>query len=173
VDAAKPPITTERLVLSRIARDDVDDLVRMLLDPALYEYIGDAPATAGAARERAERWLRGSADPDIRWINYVARRRDDGRLVGLAQATARRADGSRFGSCEIAYLVDPPAQGHGFGTEMMRGFCAELHATLNPAELVAHIYPGHAASEGIAKAVGLAPTGDEVDGERVWRATAP
>jgi len=168
-----PAITTARLVLSRIAPDDVDELVQMLLNPALYHYIGDAPATAAAAGERVGRWLRGSADPDALWINYVARRRDDGRLVGLAQATVRRAGGSRFGACEIAYLVDPPAQGRGFGKEMMRGFCAELRKTLSPAEFIAHIYPGHAASEGIAKAVGLAPTADRVDGERVWRATTP
>jgi RimJ/RimL family protein N-acetyltransferase len=160
-------ITTERLVLTRIARGDVDDLVRMLLNPALYDYIGDAPATPADAGERVGRWLRGSADPDVLWINYVAR--DDGRLTGLAQATVRRA-GDSFGECEIAYLVDPPAQGRGFGTEMMRGCCAELRRTLNPAELTAHIHPGHAASEAVARSVGLTPTADFVAGERVWRA---
>jgi RimJ/RimL family protein N-acetyltransferase len=97
----------------------------------------------------------------VRWINYVARRA--GRLVGLARATVAR------GTCEIAYLVDPAAQHQGFGTEMMRAFCAELRATLDPAEFTAHILPGHAASEGVAKALGLVPTGDRVDGERVWR----
>lgn len=167
-----PAIVTKRLVLSRVARDDVDELVAMLLNPALYHYIAGAPASAAEAGDRVERWLRGSADPDVLWINYVARRADDGRLVGLAQATVQRASGSGFGACEIAYLVDPPAQGHGFGTEMMSGFRAELHETMKPAEFVAHIYPGHAASEGVAKALGLVPTSDRVAGEQVWRAGA-
>lgn len=166
-------IITKRLVLSRIASDDIDELVAMLLDPALYCYIGDAPESAAEARNRAERWLRGSVDPDVLWINYVARGSGDGGLVGLAQATVRRVSEARFGECEIAYLVDPPAQRHGFGTEMMSAFCVELHETMNPAEFIAHIYPGHTASERVAEAVGLTPTTDQVDGELVWRATAP
>ncbi|MFC4852050.1 GNAT family N-acetyltransferase [Actinophytocola glycyrrhizae] len=160
-----PAIATERLVLSRLARHDVDDLVAMLVKPALYRYIGDAPASAVEAGHRVERWLGGSVDPDLLWINYVARVRDDGRFVGLAQATVRRARAS----CEVAYLVDPSVQRHGFGAEMMTGFCAELRETLNPVEFIAHIHPGHVASEGVAKAIGLTPTADRVDGELVWR----
>jgi RimJ/RimL family protein N-acetyltransferase len=159
-------IATERLLLSRIARADTGDLVAMLVNPVLYQYIGEPP-TAEDAAARVGRWLRGSPDPGVLWINYVARH--DGAFVGLAQATVWRADQSRFGTCEIAYLVDPPAQRHGYGTEMMRGFCAELTGTLAPAELTAHIHPGHVASERIARAVGLVPTGELVDDERVWR----
>jgi RimJ/RimL family protein N-acetyltransferase len=155
-------IVTERLVLSRIARSDVDELVVMLSKPELYEHIGDAPGSVEEAQAKAERWLRGSADPEVRWINHVARY--DGKLVGLAQATVRAG-----GSCEIAYLVDPSAQRQGFGTEMMRAFCAELRATMDSVELVAHVLPGHVASESVARAVGLTPTEERVDGERVWR----
>lgn len=159
-----PAVTTKRLELTRITPDDVDDLVVLLLNPALYQYIGDAPPSQAEAGARVGRWLGGSPDPDVMWINYVARVRDDGRFVGLAQATARRA-----GECEIAYLVDPSVQRNGFGAEMMTGFCAELRETLAPEEFTAHIHPGHAASEGVARAVGLTPTTDHVDGERVWR----
>ncbi|TDV57700.1 GNAT family N-acetyltransferase [Actinophytocola oryzae] len=170
--APDPSILTKRLVLSRIARADVDDLVAMLRNPGLYGFIGDAPASEADARARAERWLAGSPDPTVLWINYVARTREDGMLVGLAQATVLRASETVFGQCEIAYLVDPPAQRHGYGAEMMVGFCVELNGTLAPEEFTAHIFPGHTASEGVAKAVGLSPTEDYVDGERVWRATA-
>jgi RimJ/RimL family protein N-acetyltransferase len=166
-------IVTERLVLSRIARDDVDELVAMLLNPALYQYIGDVPSSSAKAAARVERWLGGSANPDVVWINYVVRRREDRRFVGLAQATLQRANDSGFSECEIAYLVDPPAQRNGFGTEMMGGLCAELDKTMKPTEFIAHIYPGHVASEGVARALGLAPTTDLVDGERVWRSATP
>ncbi|HEX6359355.1 GNAT family N-acetyltransferase [Actinophytocola sp.] len=166
-------ITTKRLVLSWIARDDIDELVAMLLNPALYDYIGGVPASAAEARARVERWLRGSTDPDVLWVNYVARCQDGGRLVGLAQATVLRAPGLGFGECELAYLVDPPEQKHGIASEMMSGLCAELEEALSPAVFTAHIYPGHAASEGVARAIGLAPTSERVDGELVWRTTAP
>ena len=173
IDEPEPAIVTKRLVLSRIARDDVDELVAMLLNPVLYDFIGGAPASATAAGDRVARWLRGSTDPDVLWVNYVARRRDDGRLVGLAQATVSRESESNYGTCEVAYLIDPPAQRRGLGTEMMSGFCVELHETLHPAEFTANIHPGHTASEAVAKALGLVPTDERVDGERVWRATAP
>ncbi len=168
-----PTIVTERLVLSRLSRDDVGDLAAMLLKPELYQYIDGAPDSPAAAEARVDRWLGGSADPDVLWINYVARRRDDGRFVGLAQATVLGASDARFSTCEIAYLVDPPEQRRGFGTEMMAGLCAELRETVNPVEFTAHILPGHAASEGVVKALGLTPTHDRVDGEQVWRATTP
>lgn len=159
-------------MLSRLARGDVDDLAAMLLKPALYHHIGGAPACPAEARARVERWLGGSADPDVLWINYVAR--DGGTLVGLAQATVQGTGrGTRSGTCEIAYLVDPSAQCRGFGTEMMSGLCAELRESVQPAEFVAHIHPGHAASQGVVTALGFAPTADHVDGEQVWRATAP
>lgn len=164
-----PTIATERLVLTRLARGDVGDLVAMLLNPALYQWIGGAPASPAEAENRAGRWLSGSADPDVLWINYVARGRADDRLVGLAQATVHGAREARAGTCEIAYLVDPSVQGRGFGTEMMHGFCAELRETVRPAEFTANILPGHAASEGVAHALGLVPTPDRVDGEQVWR----
>lgn len=157
-------IITKRLVLTRIARDDVDDLVTMLLNPALYQHIGGAPASEAQARARAERWLGGSPNPDVLWINYVVRRSNDGVLVGLAQATVAG------GTCEVAYLVDPPAQRQGFASEMMTAFCTELRESIEPEELTAHIYPGHTASEGVARAIGLVPTAERVDGEQVWRA---
>jgi RimJ/RimL family protein N-acetyltransferase len=166
-------VITKRLVLSRISHDDRDELVAMLLNPALYDYIGGVPVSAAEARVRVERWLRGSPDPDVLWVNYVARWQDTGRLVGLAQATVVRAARLGFGECELAYLVDPPEQRLGIASEMMNGFCAELHETLSPAYFTAHIYPGHAASEGVARAIGLAPTSERVDGELVWRATVP
>ena len=55
----------------------------------------------------------------------------------------------------------------------MRGFCAELRKTIEPTEFVAHILPGHVASERVVSALGLAPTADHVEGERVWRASVP
>jgi hypothetical protein len=34
--------------------------------------------------------------------------------------------------------------------------------------VVAHIHPGHLASQGVARAAGLSPTGDVYDGEVRW-----
>ncbi|OLF13943.1 hypothetical protein BLA60_01805 [Actinophytocola xinjiangensis] len=166
-DEPGPEIVTHRLLLTRIAERDTADLVAMLIKPEVHEFIGGMTLTPLEATQWVRRWIRGSANPDVLWINYVARRSPGDQFVGLAQATVTL--GQDHTGCELAYLVDPPAQHQGYGTEMMRGFHAELRDTLRPGEFTANILPGHTASEGVAKAVGLAPTTELVDGERVWR----
>lgn len=162
-----PPASfgTERLQLSRLSDADVDDLTDLLTKEPLYTYIGEAPASADEARTRVERWLRGSAEPDVLWINYVARSSDDRRLVGLAQATVFLDDEPE---CSLAYLVHPDEQRQGFGVEMMREFAAQLGAAIAPARFTSNIHPGHAASERLAAALGLVRTDELVDGEHVW-----
>lgn len=165
-----PPASfgTERLQLSRLSDADVDDLTDLLTKEPLYTYIGEAPASADEARSRVERWLRGSPEPDVIWINYVARSRDDRRLIGLAQATVFLDAESHAAECSLAYLVHPDEQRQGFGVEMMRALAAQLRAANAPARFTANIHPGHAASERLAAALGLVRTDELVDGEHVW-----
>lgn len=164
-------VETDRLVLSRIAQADTEDLIGLLLNGELYTYIDRDVDTVDDARQRIERWVRGSLDPSMLWVNYVARARTDRRLVGLAQATVFLDEDGAVGECTLAYLVSPAEQRQGFGAEMMTGFWSELRGSLEPAVVSAHIYPGHAASEGVARTLGLSRTDELVDGESVWKAT--
>lgn len=160
---------TERLTCSALALVDVPDLTAMLLEPELYTVIGGRPETSDQARTRAERWATGSPDPQVAWVNFVARQTTDGRLVGLAQATVLRADLARAENCLLAYLIDPGFQRQGLGRELMRGFAEEISRAYDPLVLTAHIAPGHVPSERIATALGLTVTDESVDGEREWR----
>lgn len=148
---------------------DADGLVEMLLKPALYGYICGAPQSESEARNRVERWTNGSPAPEVAWLNYLARGRDDQRVIGLAQAAVSLDGRGHAGECLLAYLVDPAEQGQGFGAEMMHGFLVGLRAVINPDAVVAHIHPGHVASERVAQALGMSRTDGVIDGEHAWQ----
>jgi RimJ/RimL family protein N-acetyltransferase len=100
------------------------------------------------------------------WRNWIVRRRADGRPVGTVQATIGRRD--RGWTAEIAWVVGLRWQGQGYATEAARALVAWL-GRHDVHEIVAHIHPDHLASAGVAAQAGLRPTGDQVEGEQVWR----
>jgi RimJ/RimL family protein N-acetyltransferase len=59
-----------------------------------------------------------------------------------------------------------PARGRGYATEAARSLVAVLQAA--GWTVVAHIHPGHLASQRVARAAGLSPTPDVCDGEVRW-----
>jgi RimJ/RimL family protein N-acetyltransferase len=167
---AEAGIGTERLVLRPLRVADADELVGVLGDPALHEFIGGRPDTLEELRRRYEAMVAGSGRPDELWRNWVVRRRDDAAPVGTVQATlTRHADGWR---AEIAWVVGVPWQGRGYAVEAARALVGWLEAA-GAGEIVAHIHPDHAASARVAAGAGLVATADEVEGERVWRHPGP
>ncbi len=112
-------LQTARLTLEPIRPDHAGELFEPLQDARLYTYIPqDAPPSKEALRERLE-WLAAGKSPDGTqvWLNWVARRNDDGTVVGMYQATVypdRTAD--------VAYITFIASQGRGFAAEI----CAEV-----------------------------------------------
>lgn len=159
-------IGTERLLLTPLGAGDADELVGVLADPGLHEFIGGRPATLVELRARFAAMTAGSGSPDELWRNWVVRRRADGQAVGTVQATlSRRQEGW---SAEVAWVVGLAHQGQGYAAEAARALVGWL-AERDVGEVVAHIHPGHAASARVAERAGLQPTDDRVDGEVVWR----
>ncbi|WP_157121463.1 GNAT family N-acetyltransferase [Nocardia miyunensis] len=158
---------TMRLVAAPVAACDIDDVAELLMDPGLYGYIDGKPASIDDARARVQRWIEGSPHRETLWINHVARARDSRELIGVAQATVQLS-GQAAVECLLAYQIAPQRHRQGFGKEMMSAFRSELVRQLAPESFVAHIAPGHSASERVALSLGLVVTDREVDGERVW-----
>jgi hypothetical protein len=100
------------------------------------------------------------------WRNWVVRRRADARPVGTVQATIGRRPGGW--TAEIAWVVGVPWQGQGYASEAARALVGWL-GRHGVHEVVAHIHPDHLDSARVARRAGLRPTGDQADGERVWR----
>lgn len=180
-------IGTERLSLVPQRVEHAREMAAVLSDPALHRFIGGEPATVGELRTRYARMAAGPADAVESWCNWVIRLREDeeregdgegsrqGRLVGTVQATISPAGpvGPPGGGAEpwlvaeIAWVVGTAFQGRGIASEAARGLVGWL-GRRSVRGIAAHIHPDHAASEAVARAAGLEPTGEWHDGEVRW-----
>ena len=153
---------TERLDLEPLTVAHATELAPLLDDLRLHEFTGGAPASAAALADRYRRLeKRRSPAGNQGWGNWVMRVRATGRAAGTVQATLP-ADGP----AEVAWVVAREAQGRGYAKEAARSLVALLLA--DGWAVVAHIHPGHLASQRVARAAGLSPTGDVYDGEVRW-----
>ncbi|MFF4804165.1 GNAT family N-acetyltransferase [Streptomyces sp. NPDC001351] len=159
-------ISTPRLDLLPLRVSHADEMAAVLSDPALHTFIGGSPLSPAALRVRYERLVAGSPDPSVAWCNWVLREREEPRLVGTVQATVTGT------VAEIAWVVGTPWQGRGYASEAACGLVGRLRQ--RPIHTVlAHIHPEHVASAAVARAAGLVPTGEELDGEQRWRLSLP
>jgi RimJ/RimL family protein N-acetyltransferase len=155
-------IRTTRLDLLPLQVSHADEMAVVLSDPALHTFIGGSPSTPEALRQRYERLVAGSPDPAVSWCNWVLRETSESRLVGTVQATVTGP------TAEIAWVVGTPWQGRGYASEAARALVDHLSGR-SLHTVIAHIHPDHLASAAVARAAGLAPTGEIQDGEVRWR----
>jgi RimJ/RimL family protein N-acetyltransferase len=159
-------LETDRLVLEPLRVEHAEEMTPVLADEALHQFIGGRPESVDELRTRYRRQARGvSDDGDEQWFNWVLRRRDTGALAGTVQATVQR-DGDQV-TAEVAWVVGIDHQGQGLAREAAVAMALWLR-TQGATVLVAHVHPDHAASAGVARAVGLQPTDVVEDNEIRW-----
>jgi RimJ/RimL family protein N-acetyltransferase len=159
-------LDSERLHLEPLTVEHADEMVDVLDDADLHVFIGGRPATREELRARYEQLVVGhSRDGSERWLNWVIRRRDDGRAVGTVQATVTEED--RTHSAEIAWVIGTGQQRQGFAREAAHVMVAWLRGH-GVTTIAAHVHPQHEASMAVARALGLEPTDALVDGEVRW-----
>ncbi len=95
------------------------------------------------------------------WHNWLLRGRDTGELVGTVQATVID------GAADLAWVVAIPHQGRGYAREAT-GAVQEWLRGAGISRFSACIHPDHLTSAGVARSLGLVPTGTVVDGEIRW-----
>lgn len=157
-------IASARLSLVPLSVADAGEMVKVLSEPALYEFTGGAPPSLAELRARYERQTAGrSPDGSQEWRNWIIRSAPGGEAVGYVQATIT-GSGAR---AEIAWLVGVDWQGRGYAAEAARALAGWLDSR-GVTSIQAHIHPGHAASAAVARRAGLLPTGRFDDGERLW-----
>ncbi|MEU6536608.1 GNAT family N-acetyltransferase [Streptomyces sp. NPDC047000] len=159
-------IVTGRLDLLPLRVGHAEEMAGVLSDPALHTFIGGAPDSPRELRSRYVRMTAGSPDPEVSWLNWVIRLRDESCLTGTVQATAGPSGDGPV--AEVAWVVGTPWQGRGIAAEAARGLVEWLRAQ-GMRTVVAHIHPGHRASAAVATAAGLVPTDERHDGEIRWR----
>ncbi|MGW3268405.1 GNAT family N-acetyltransferase [Streptomyces sp. NPDC001056] len=169
---AATPTGTPRLRLEPLRVAHAAEAVRVFDDVRLHTWTGGAPATLEELRARYRRQSAGHS-PDGRqgWLNWMLRRLTDGRLVGTVQATLShpQADGEPgVTEAGLAWVIGVDHQGEGYGREGALAMADWLRAH-GVDRFTAHINPGHEASMGIARALGLRATDRITDGEVLWR----
>ena len=157
-------VRTDRLEIAPLRPADAKEMLPVLADAGLYEFIGGQPPTLAELSARYVAMARGrSPDGSQSWLNWIVRIPDAG-AIGFVQATV-----DPEGIAELAWLIGTGWQGRGFATEAASTVIDWLarHEVL---AIAAHIHPEHRASEAVASHLGLVPT-DEIDdaGERIWR----
>jgi len=78
-------IFTERLALSAITVGDADELVGVLSDDHLHEFIGGRPATLDELRQRYRDLVAGSNEPSEIWLNWIVRRTSTRSQLGRSK----------------------------------------------------------------------------------------
>ena len=167
VDAV--PLQTLRLTLEPLRVDHAEEMTPLLADQDLYAFTGGAPPTLGELRAQYERRATGrSPDGAESWLNWIVRRRDDGQALGFVQA-AIAADPPPPSpvTAVLAWVLAVPFQGQGYAREAVTALVAWLKS-VGVQRLAAYIHPEHAASMGVARALGLTQTAERVDSEVVW-----
>lgn len=153
-----PPLRSERLDLEPLRVGHATEMVPVLADPALYEFIGGEPPTEA---ELVSRYVKQSRRPG--WLNWVLRLRASGEAIGTVQATQKDDH-----IAELAWVVSSRFQGAGYATEAAAAAIDWLGAH-SIHTLEAYIHPDHIASDKVAQRLGFVPTESIRDGETGWK----
>lgn len=158
-------LRTSRLVLRPLTVADAEAMVDVLADERIYEFTGGKPPTLDQLRERYRRLSVGrSPDGSQRWLNWIVRRVDDDKPVGVVQATVTDNDSA----AAVAWEIGTAWQGLGYATEAATAMINWLESQ-EVRTIDAYIHPDHTASTRVAERAGLVRTDQLVDGEYRWR----
>ena len=161
---------TARLTVEPLTSAHATEMHTVLADPALHAFIGGAPRTATELEVRYARLAAGRSDDGSEvWGNWVLRVTATGAAAGELQATLPAA-GASAGPALVAWVLGTGFQGHGYGSEAAISLVDRLSAA--GWSVAADIHPDHVGSQRVARAAGLRPTDQIVDGEVRWSSTA-
>lgn len=146
-------LSTERLMLRRLQKEDLSPLFALYRDPDVRRYFPEKTLTLEQTRDELE------------WFLYGHPRN---RQLGL-WATIEKSTGSFLGRCgllpwtidgrqevELAFLIDKRRWGEGFATEAASGIIEHARERLSLQRVICLIMPGNVASRRVAQKVGMA-----------------
>jgi [ribosomal protein S5]-alanine N-acetyltransferase len=153
-------LTTPRLDLEPVVRDDVDVLWAIWREPAVRRYLfDDVPVT----RERVEQILDEILPSAVHGLGlWLTRERGSTRAVGVVglRHTHVTHDPTLAGTVEVLVALESAVWGRGYATEALRAMLDHAFGTLGLAQLVAVVDVPNEASHRVIARLGFTPTGE-------------
>jgi len=140
-------------------------MLAVYADERMFTFTGGEPPQQEALRRRYARLAIGwNDDRTERWCNWIVRLHDDPEPIGAVQATVP----IDLGTAWVAWEIAVTRWGRGYATEAARAMVTWL-VDLGVTRIAASIHPSNAASNEVARRLGLVVT-DVVDddGEVCW-----
>jgi RimJ/RimL family protein N-acetyltransferase len=147
------PIETERLVLRRWHRGDIEALYEQQSDAGVARYLPRETRTREEAEQALAARIAGkglAADDDE--ISLAVERREDGRVIGDLTLWLRSVE---WGQAEIGYVFSPGAGGQGFATEAARALADVAFDALGAHRLYARADARNEASTRLLERLGM------------------
>jgi RimJ/RimL family protein N-acetyltransferase len=169
-------LETERLVLRKPRLEDVDDVLELIEDDDVMQWIGGEAGDRDSAVEHVERWMSRWERNDLGPFSVLLDGHVIGR-VGLLVWDTRTWETSSFelagpyAQPELGWALAQRFWGHGYATEAARAAREWAYAERDVERLVSLIAPHNMRSARVAEKLGATPT-DEIETHhgpaRVW-----
>jgi ribosomal-protein-alanine N-acetyltransferase len=150
----KTILETPRLKLRELVQGDLDFMAEMLADAEVMRYYPKR-----LTRELATDWIdrqiaRYKADGYGLWL---AEARESGKPVGQVGLVRQQINGAE--ECEVGYLIHRPNWRHGFASEGALACRNYAFSTLHLPRVISLVRPENAASQGVARNLGMEVVG--------------
>jgi RimJ/RimL family protein N-acetyltransferase len=157
-------LRTARLDLIPINRDHAEPMFDIVRCPELYLFTGgEPPRNIEWLIDQYARWERRlSPDGAELWLNWVVSLRSEDQLIGHLQA------GVSSEHADMAWVIAVQWQNRGIATEAATAVL-EFLVAIGVRNIRASIHPHNIASVKLAERLGLRPTNERSNGERIWQ----
>lgn len=155
---------TERLVLRRIARNDLGDIFRLHSDPETNRYNPRGPMEdIDAAWARLDVWLSDWRKDGFGYWAIVFK--DDNRMNGIGGV--KKIDFNNRAVLNLYYILSPEKWGRGFATELVAKAVEIAGSCLPSYPVVARVREKNVPSRKVAEKAGLKRNESQDTGEHL------
>ncbi len=144
-------LTTPRLILRPVARDDLPRILALAGDAAVAEMTGAIPHPLTAA-DVEPRFASGQTDGHT----FAITRQDDLEFLGMVSLALAKESGRLP---RLGYWIGRPYWGQGYATEAVRRVLRFAFGEMKLSEIEAGVFPGNDASMKVLTKTGFRETG--------------
>jgi ribosomal-protein-alanine N-acetyltransferase len=147
-------VETDRLVLEPVLKAHAAEMFLLQSDPSLYTFIPQNPLSLEDLEIRYEKWqARRSPLGNELWLNWIARRKTDSRVIGHFQAGVELT-----GDATVAYTVGKEFQKQGYAYESLEAVVRLLEGALSSRKIKAWVDTRNEPSIELLKKLGFSQT---------------